>query len=97
MLVVLLHQDKTEARLDFLKLDYTYKDTAEDVLTGCDTTNDKLIILPKRKNKWVISVIKEEVGGKFMKEFVGLRAKALSYLLNDGSEEKKQKALRSVL
>ena len=51
MLVVLLHQDKTKARLDFLKLDYTYKDTAEDVLTGCDTTNDKLIILPKRKNK----------------------------------------------
>ena len=44
MLVVLLHKDKTKARLDFLKLDYTYKDTAEDVLTGCDTTNDKLII-----------------------------------------------------
>ena len=32
-----------------------------------------------------------------MKEFVGLRAKTLCYLLNDDSEEKKQKALRSVL
>ena len=32
--------------------------------------------------------MKDELGGKVMKEFVRLRAKAYSYLIDDGSEDK---------
>ena len=35
--------------------------------------------------------MKYELGGKFITKFVGLRAKNHSYLIDDGSEDKKQK------
>ena len=48
-----------------VKTDDTYKDIAEDVETRFDTTNDELSRpLPKGKNKKVISVMKDELGGK---------------------------------
>ena len=33
--------------------------------------------------------MKDELGGKNMKRFVGLRAKTYSYLIDDGSVDKK--------
>ena len=36
--------------------------------------------------------MKDELGGKSWKFFVGLRAKICSYLLDDSSKDKKQKA-----
>ena len=35
-----------------------------------------------------------ELGGKIMTKFVGLRAKSYSYLINDGSEVKKAKGTK---
>ena len=35
--------------------------------------------------------MKDQLGGKIMAKFVGLRAKAYSYLVADGSEDKKTK------
>ena len=35
--------------------------------------------------------MKDELGGKIMKEFVGLRVKTYSYLIDDNSEDKKAK------
>ena len=40
--------------------------------------------------------MKDELGGKILTKFVGLRAKTHSYLIDDGSEDKKQRAQKSV-
>ena len=39
-------------------------------------------------NKKVISLMKDELVGKVMKEFVGLKAKAYSYLTDDKNDSK---------
>ena len=36
--------------------------------------------------------MKDELGGKIMMKLVGLRAKTYSYLIDEGSKDKKQKA-----
>ena len=55
-----------------------YKEIVEDVETRFDTWNYELDRpLPKRKNKKVIGLMKDELGGKIMTKFVGLRAKIL--------------------
>ena len=57
----------------------------------------KKIDLPKGKIQKVIGLMKNELGGKIMKEFVGLRAKTYSYLKdNNDKDKKKQKAQKSV-
>ena len=59
---------------------------------GLDTSNYELNRpLPKGKNKKVISIMKNESGEKIMREFIGLRAETYSYLIDDGSEDKKAK------
>ena len=72
--------------------DDIYKDTAEDVETRYDTLNYELDrALPKGRNKKVIGLMKGELDGNIMAKFVGLRAKTYSYLVDDGSEDKKAK------
>ena len=51
-------------------------DIAKNVERRCDTSVYELTRpLPKRINKKVIGKIKDELGGKMMKEFVGLKAR----------------------
>ena len=45
----------------------------------------------KKKNKNVIGLIKDKLGGKTIKEFFALRAKTYSHLIDESSEVKKQK------
>ena len=52
--------------------------------------------LPKGKIEKVIALMKDELGGKNMTKFVGLRAKTYIYLIDNGSEDKKQKTQKSV-
>ena len=80
-----------------IKTDDIYKDIAEDVDTKFETLNYELDRpLPKRKKKKVIGLMKNELGGKIMKKFLGLRAKTYSYLIDDGSEDKKAKGKKTV-
>ena len=63
-----------------------------------DTSNYKLDRpLPKGKkiNK-MIGLMKNELGGKIMTKFIGLRKKTYTYLIDDGCEVKKQKPQKSV-
>ena len=65
--------------------------------TKFDTSNYELDRpLPKGKNKNVTGLRKDELGEKIMIKFVGLRANSYSYLMYDGSEDKKQKSQKSV-
>ena len=41
-------------------------------------------------------LLKDELGGKIMTEFVGLRANNSSYLTDDGSNDKKAKWTKNV-
>ena len=50
--------------------------------------------LPVGLNKKVIGLMKDELGGKIMTEFVALRPKLYSYKKLDGSEDKKCKGIK---
>ena len=47
------------------------------------------------KNKKVIGLFKDELGGEVMIEFVGLRAKTYAYLMVDDSQYKKAKGTKT--
>ena len=47
-----------------------------------------------RIKKYKISMMKDELGGKIMKEFVRLRPKCCSYLADDGNVDKKAKGTK---
>ena len=77
----------------YIKTDDIYKDITEDVQTRFDTSNYELdSVLPKGKRKNVIGLMKDELGGKNMTKFVGLQARTYSYLIDEGSEDKKPKS-----
>ena len=77
-----------------------YKDIANDVEKSLDTSNynenDKRP-LPIGKNKKVIGLFKDELGGKIMKEFCGLRAKTYAYLMDDSENEKAKGTKKCVI
>ena len=67
-----------------------YKDIANDVADRFDTSNYEVNRpLPTGKNKKVIGLMKDELGGKVITEFVALRPKNYSYLADDCKEDKK--------
>ena len=75
-----------------------YKDISQDVNQRFDTSNytfDRP--LPTGINKKVIGLMKDELGGDIITEFVALRPKAYSYITNYFIEMKKAKVLKNVL
>ena len=87
----------TDSFVIYIKTEDFHKDIADDIENWFDTSNydenDKRP-LPIGINKKVIDLFKDELGGKIMKEFVALRAKAYAYLMEDGSEHKKAKGTK---
>ena len=50
--------------------------------------------MPKGKNKKLIGLMKDELGGKIMTKFFRLRARTYSYLRDAPSEDKKVKGTK---
>ena len=71
------------------------KDIASDVENRFDTSNYEVNRpLPTGKNKKIIGLMKDELGGKINTEFVTLRPKTYSFLTDDGKEDKKAKGTK---
>ena len=82
----------TDSLIVCIKIDYIYKDIAEDVETRSDTSNYELDRpLRKGKNKKVIGLMKDELGGKIMTKFVEFRPETYK-----GSENRKAKGTKNV-
>ena len=85
----------TDSFIMNIKANDFYKDIADDVENRFDTSNYEVNRpLPMGKNKKVIGLMKDELGGKIVTEFVTLRPKTYSYLTNDRKEDKKAKGTK---
>ena len=92
------YSEKAIVYIVCIKIYHIYRDIAEGVETRFETSNYELDRpLLKIKNKKVIGLMRDELGGKIMAKFVGLRAKTYSYLIDDGSEDKKGKTTKKCI
>ena len=90
----------TDSFVIYIKTEDFYKDVASDVERWFDTSNyDKKDNrpLPIGKNKKVIVLFKDELGGKCIVEFCALRANAYAYKLDDDTEMKKAKGTKKCI
>ena len=90
----------TDSFVMLIKTEAFYKDIADDVERWFDTSNydeKGKRLLPIGKNKKVIGLFKNELGGKIMTEFCALRAKACAYRLDDDTEKKKAKGTKKCI
>ena len=89
-MVKLCYMD-TDSLIMNIKTKDLYKDIAQDVEERFDTSNyDVDRPLPKGKNKKVIGLMKDELGGGIITEFVALRPKTYSYMTDEFIEMKKE-------
>ena len=85
----------TDSFIMSIKTEDFYKDIANDVEKRFDTSNYEVDRpLPTGKNKKVIGLMKDELGGRVITEFVALRAKTYSYLTDGYKEDKKAKGTK---
>ena len=85
----------TDSFIMNIKTEDFYNDIANDVEKRFDTSNYECDRpLPTGKNKKVIGLMKDELGGRIITEFVVLRPKTYSYLTDDFKEDKKTKGTK---
>ena len=87
----------TDSLVYDIKTEDFYEDIANDVKARFDTSGyskTDFRLLPIGLNKKVIELMKDELGGKIMTEFLALRPKLYSYKKLDGSEDKKCKGIK---
>ena len=88
----------TDSFIMNIKTEDFYKDIANDVEKRFDTSNyevDKP--LPTGKNKKVIGLMKDELGGKIITEFVTLRPKTYLYLTDDEAKGTKKCVIKGMI
>ena len=87
----------TDSFLYEIETEDFYKDIAGDVKDRFDTSEYKEghpSGIPTGINKKVLGMFKDEAKGNIIKEFVGLRAKLYSYIMEEGEENKKCKGVK---
>ena len=87
----------TDSLVYDIKIEDFYEDIANDVDVRFDTSGyskTDFRPLPIGLKKKVIGLMKDELGGKIMTDFVALRPKLYSYKKLDGSEDKKCKGIK---
>ena len=83
----------TDILMSIIKTEDFYEDIANDVEKRFDTSNyDVDRPLPMGKNKKVIGLMKDELGGKIMTEFVALRPKTYAYAIDVDKDKEVKKA-----
>ena len=88
----------TDSFIMNIKTNDFYEDIASDAENRFDTSNYEVNRpLPTGKNKKVIGLMKDELGGKIITEFVTLRPKTYSFLTDDGKEDKKAKGTKKCI
>ena len=88
----------TDSFIMNIKTNYFYEDIANDVENSFGTSNYEVNRpLSMRKNKKIIGLMKDELGGKIITKFVTLRSKTYSYLTDDGKEDKKAKGTKKCI
>ena len=88
----------TDSFVMHIKTNDFCKDIASEVENRFDTSNYEVNRpLPTGKNKKVIGLMKDELGGKIITEFVTLRPKSYSFLTDDGKEDKKAKGTKKCI
>ena len=94
-MVKLCYMD-TDSLIMNIETKFFYKDIAQDVEERFDTSNyDVDRPLPKGKNKKkLIGLMKNELGGGIITEFVSLRPKTYSYMTDEFIEMKKAKGTK---
>ena len=87
----------TDSFIMNIKTNDFYEDIASDVENRFDTSNYEVNRpLPTGKKK-IIGLMKDELGGKIVTEFVTLRPKTYSFLTDDGKEDKKAKGTKKCI
>ena len=85
----------TDGFIIYIKTEDISEDIAGDVEKRFDISNFEVDRpLSTRKNEKVVGLIKDELGGKIMREFVALRPKTYSYIMDDVSNDKKAKGTK---
>ena len=88
----------TDSFIMNIKTNHFYEDIASDVENRFDTSNYEVNRpLSTGKNKKVIGLMKDELGGNIIMEFVTLRSKTYSFLTDDGKEDKKAKGTKKCI
>ena len=78
-----------------IKTNDFYKDISDDVDNRFYTSNYEVKRpLPIRKNKKIIGLMKDELGGGIITEFIALRPKTYSYLTDNDKIDKKTKGTK---
>ena len=87
----------TESFIINIKTEDYYEDITDDVKKRLDTSNyDVNRPLLTGKNKKVIGLMNDELGGKVMTEFAALKPKTDSFLMDNGNSDKKAKGTKKM-
>ena len=85
----------TDSFIINIKTNDFYKDISNGAENRFDTSNYEVNRpLPTGKNKRIIGLMKDQLGGRIITEFVTLRPKTYSFLTDDGEKDKKAKGTK---